>query len=275
MKIDSHHHFWQYDPVEYSWMNEQMGILKQNYGPDDLLKQIQGVGIDGVVSVQASQSLRETDALLSHAEEFDFIMGVVGWFPLADFNVGSILEQYTSNRWLKGVRHVVQDEPNDRFIMRSDFNRGVSLLKELNLVYDILIYEKQLSASIEFVDQHPDIIFVLDHVAKPRIKDAIFEPWSEQMKDFSKRENVFCKLSGIATEANWQSWTVDELLPYMDTALECFGAGKMMFGSDWPVARLAVEYESWVKIFRDFISTLSSDEQCKIEGKNAVEVYKL
>ena len=275
MKIDSHHHFWQYDPVEYSWMNEQMGILKQNYGPDDLLKQIQGVGIDGVVSVQASQSLRETDALLSHAEEFDFIMGVVGWFPLADFNVGSILEQYTSNRWLKGVRHVVQDEPNDRFIMRSDFNRGVSLLKELNLVYDILIYERQLSASIEFVDQHPDIIFVLDHVAKPRIKDAIFEPWSEQMKDFSKRENVFCKLSGIATEANWQSWTVDELLPYMETALECFGAGRMMFGSDWPVARLAVEYESWVKIFRDFISTLSPDEQCKIEGKNAVEVYKL
>ena len=126
MKIDSHHHFWQYEPVEYSWMNEQMGILKQNYGPDDLLKQIQGAGIDGVVSVQASQSLKETDTLLSHAEEHEFIMGVVGWFPLTDPSVGSIFEQYTSNRWLKGVRHVVQDEPNHRIIMGSDFNRGDS-----------------------------------------------------------------------------------------------------------------------------------------------------
>jgi L-fuconolactonase len=275
MKIDAHHHFWQYDPVEYSWMNEQMGILKENYGPEDLLKQIQKVGIDGVVSVQASQSLKETDKLLSHAEVHNFIKGVVGWFPLADSNVESVLNRYSSNPLLKGVRHVVQDEPDDRFIMGADFNRGVSLLKELNLVYDILIFEKQLAASIEFVDLHPDLVFVLDHVAKPRIKDALFEPWASQMKDLSKRENVFCKLSGMATEANWQDWSVDDLQPYMETALECFGPERMMFGSDWPVARLAVEYENWVKICRNFISTLSTDEQIMIEGKNAIEIYKL
>ena len=275
MKIDAHHHFWQYDPVEYSWMNEQMGILKENYGPEDLLKQIQKVGIDGVVSVQASQSLKETDKLLSHAEVHNFIKGVVGWFPLADSNVESVLNRYSSNPLLKGVRHVVQDEPDDRFIMGADFNRGVSLLKELNLVYDILIFEKQLAASIEFVDLHPDLVFVLDHVAKPRMKDALFEPWASQMKDLSKRENVFCKLSGMATEANWQDWSVDDLQPYMETALECFGPERMMFGSDWPVARLAVEYENWVKICRNFISTLSTDEQIMIEGKNAVEIYKL
>ena len=275
MKIDSHHHFWQYDPVEYSWMNEQMGILKQNYGPEDLFKQIKNVGIEGVVSVQASQSLKETDQLLSYAEDHDFIKGVVGWFPLADSNVDSVLEQYASNRWLKGVRHVVQDEPDDRFILGSDFNRGVSLLKEFNLVYDILIFERQLAASIEFVDQHPDLVFVLDHVAKPRIKDALFEPWSAQMKDLSKRENVYCKLSGMATEANWKNWSLTDLQPYMETALDCFGPDRMMFGSDWPVARLAVEYENWVKVCRNFISTLSTDEQIKIEGTNAVEVYKL
>ena len=275
MKIDAHHHFWQYDPVEYSWMNEQMGILKENYGPEDLLKQIQKVGIDGVVSVQASQSLKETDKLLSHAEVHNFIKGVVGWFPLADSNVESVLNRYSSNPLLKGVRHVVQDEPDDRFIMGADFNRGVSLLKELNLVYDILIFEKQLAASIEFVDLHPDLVFVLYHVAKPRIKDALFEPWASQMKDLSKRENVFCKLSGMATEANWQDWSVDDLQPYMETALECFGPERMMFGSDWPVARLAVEYENWVKICRNFISTLSTDEQIMIEGKNAIEIYKL
>ena len=275
MKIDSHHHFWQYEPVEYSWMNEQMEILKQNYGPEDLYKQIKNAGIDGVLSVQASQSLKETDKLLSHSQEYDFIKGVVGWFPLADSNVESLLERYASNPWLKGVRHVVQDEPDDRFILGSDFNRGVSLLKDLNLVYDILIYERQLAASIEFVDRHPDLVFVLDHVAKPRIKDAMFEPWATQIKDLSQRENVFCKLSGMATEANWQDWSLDDLQPYMETALSCFGPERMMFGSDWPVARLAVEYERWVGICRNFISTLSTDEKIMIEGKNAVEVYKL
>ena len=275
MRIDSHHHFWQYDPIEYSWMNQKMGILKQNYGPNHLLEEITKCGIDGVISVQASQSIKETDDLLFHAQKHDFIKGVVGWFPLADIKVGTILERYASNPWLKGVRHVVQDEPNDRFILGEDFNRGISLLKDFDLVYDILIYERQLSSSIEFVDQHPELIFVLDHIAKPKIIDEVFEPWATQMKDLSKRTNVYCKLSGMATEADWQNWSAEDLHPYMETALECFGPDRLIFGSDWPVARLAIEYAQWVEICRTFISKLSTDEQENIEGGTAVKVYKL
>ena len=275
MRIDSHHHFWQYDPIEYSWMNEKMGILKQNYAPNHLLEEITKSGIDGVVSVQASQSIKETDDLLFHAQKHDFIKGVVGWFPLADIKVGTILERYAANPWLKGVRHVVQDETDDRFILGEEFNRGISLLKDFDLVYDILIYERQLSASIEFVDQHPELIFVLDHIAKPKIIDEVFEPWATQMKDLSKRTNVYCKLSGMATEADWQNWSAEDLHPYMETALECFGPGRIMFGSDWPVARLAIEYAQWVEICRTFISKLSKDEQKNIEGGTAIKVYKL
>ena len=275
MRIDSHHHFWQYDPIEYSWMNEKMGILKQNYAPNHLLEEITKSGIDGVISVQASQSIKETDDLLFHAQKHDFIKGVVGWFPLAELKVGTILERYAANPWLKGVRHVVQDETDDRFILGEDFNRGISLLKDFDLVYDILIYERQLSASIEFVDQHPELIFVLDHIAKPKIIDEIFEPWATQMKDLSKRSNVYCKLSGMATEADWQNWSAEDLHPYMEIALECFGPGRIMFGSDWPVARLAIEYAQWVEICRTFISKLSTDEQKNIEGGTAIKVYKL
>ena len=275
MKIDSHHHFWQYDPVEYSWMNEKMAILKKDYGPNELNKEITAAGIDGAVSVQASQSMKETDGLLFYAENYDFIKGVVGWFPLADSMVKAELERYSENQWLKGVRHVVQDEPDDRFILGSDFNQGVSLLKQFDLVYDILIYERQLSATIEFVDQHPQQIFVLDHIAKPRISDNSLEPWKSQIYQLAERENVTCKLSGIATEANWNDWKEEDLLSYMEIALDAFGPSRLMFGSDWPVARLAIEYGPWVNICRSFISSLSQDEQAMIEGEVATKVYQL
>ena len=275
MKIDSHHHFWKYDPITYSWMNDKMDILKVDYQPVDLKKEIAEVGIDGVVSVQADQSLRETDDLLEYAKVNDFILAVVGWLPLANDNVRDLMDKYADNSLLKGIRHVVQDEPDDDFILGEQFNRGVSLLKEYNWVYDILIYERQLSPSIQFVDCHPEQIFVLDHIAKPRIGDSMIEPWKTQMFEMAKRENVSCKLSGIATEANWSEWKKEDLIPYMDVALEAFGPDRMMFGSDWPVARLAVEYVPWVEICREFISTLSGDEQNLIEGDVASKVYGL
>ena len=275
MKIDSHHHFWKYDPITYSWMNDKMDILKVDYQPVDLKKEIAEVGIDGVVSVQADQSLRETDDLLEYAKVNDFILAVVGWLPLANDNVRDLMDKYADNSLLKGIRHVVQDEPDDDFILGEQFNRGVSLLKEYNWVYDILIYERQLSPSIQFVDCHPEQIFVLDHIAKPRIGDSMIEPWKTQMFEMAKRENVSCKLSGIATEANWSEWKKEDLIPYMDVALEAFGPDRMMFGSDWPVARLAVEYGPWVEICREFISTLSGDEQNLIEGDVASKVYGL
>ena len=275
MKIDSHHHFWQYDPKTYSWMNDEMNILKVDYQPPDLRSEISAVGIDGVVSVQADQSLRETDHLLDHAKAHDFILGVVGWLPLADANVGDLMDKYSDNNLLKGIRHVVQDEPDDDFILGEHFNRGVSLIKEHGWVYDILIYEKQLAPSIEFVDRHPNQVFVLDHIAKPRIGDSLIEPWKSQMYELAKRENVSCKLSGIATEADWGSWKKDDLFPYMEIALDAFGPQRMMFGSDWPVARLAIEYGPWVEICREFISKLSENEQSLIEGEVATQVYGL
>tara|TARA_Y100001934_G_C12376909_1_gene789738 strand:+ start:4185 stop:5012 length:828 start_codon:yes stop_codon:yes gene_type:complete len=275
MKVDSHHHFWNYDPVEYSWMNEDMGVLKRDFGPSDLREEIEAAGIDGVVSVQASQTLAETDALLEHAKTEEFILGVVGWFPFAEANVAEIIEPYANNALLKGARHVVQDEPDDRFILGEAFNRGISCLKEFGLVYDILIYERQLAPSIEFVDKHPDLVFVLDHVAKPRIGDNAMEPWAALMKQMAERPNVSCKLSGMATEGNWENWTEEQLVSYMEVALDAFGPNRMMFGSDWPVALLAIDYQRWVGIVREFISTLSADEQAAIEGGTACRVYGL
>ena len=275
MKIDSHHHFWKFDPIEYSWMNEDMGVLKRDYGPTELKKEIDEAGIDGVVSVQASQTLAETDALLDYAAKEDFIKGVVGWFPLAEENVVEVIAPYVDNRLLKGVRHVVQDEPDDRFILGEDFNRGVSHLKEFGLVYDILIYERQLAPSIEFVDRHPNLVFVLDHVAKPRIRDNAMKPWADLMRQMAERPNVYCKLSGMATEGDWKNWTEEQLVRYAEVALEAFGPKRLMFGSDWPVALLAVEYQRWVAIVDDFISTLSEDEQAAIWGETAARAYKL
>lgn len=275
MKIDSHHHFWKYDPVTYSWMNEKMGVLKKDYQPEDLKAEINSSNIDGVISVQADQSMRETDDLLKHANEHSFIQGVVGWFPLAEPELEGLLERYASNPWLKGVRHVVQDEPDDRFILGDAFNAGIRRLKPHNLVYDILIYERQLGASIEFVDRHPGQVFVLDHVAKPRIGDQVIEPWKTQMFDMAKRENVYCKLSGMATEADWQSWTKEDLWPYIEIALEAFGPARMMLGSDWPVARLAVEYGDWINLCRESISPLSETERALVEGGVAAQAYDL
>jgi L-fuconolactonase len=275
MKIDSHHHFWKYDPVTYSWMNEKMGVLKKDYQPEDLKEEINSSNIDGVISVQADQSMRETDDLLKHANEHSFIQGVVGWFPLAEPELEGLLERYASNPWLKGVRHVVQDEPNDRFILGDAFNAGIRRLKPHNLVYDILIYERQLGASIEFVDRHPGQVFVLDHVAKPRIGDQVIDPWKTQMFDMAKRENVYCKLSGMATEADWQSWTKEDLWPYIEIALEAFGPARMMLGSDWPVARLAVEYGDWMNLCRESISSLSETERALVEGGVAAQAYDL
>lgn len=275
MKIDAHHHFWKYDPVRYSWMNESMEILKKDYQPADLQVEIEKAEIEGVVSVQADQSMLETDELLDHAAQRDFIKGVVGWFPLADPAVEEVLAEYADNPWLKGVRHVVQDEPDDRFILGEAFNEGIRKLEQFDLIYDILIYERQLGSSIEFVDLHPNLPFVLDHVAKPRIGDGLMEPWKEQMFEMSRRENITCKLSGMATEAKWAEWTSDQLRPYMEVALDAFGPDRLMFGSDWPVARLAVDYMPWVNLCREFISSLSTDEREAIEGGNAIRVYQL
>jgi L-fuconolactonase len=252
-----------------------MSALRRDFLPEHLGKEIAAAGIDGVVSVQARQSIEETVLLLSLADRNSLIKGVVGWVPLADRSVGNVIEQLIANPKLKSVRHVVQDEPDDRFILREDFNRGVSALKGFGLAYDILIYERQLPASIEFVDRHPKQSFVLDHIAKPRIRENVMEPWRKNISELAKRKNVYCKISGMVTEADWKKWTEAQLQPYLETVLDAFGPKRLMFGTDWPVCLAAVTYSRWVEIVHRFAAKLSEDERDWLFGKTAVEAYKL
>ena len=275
MKIDSHHHFCKYSVGEYPWIGDAMAPLRRDFLPEHLKAEIAAAGIDGVVSVQARQTVGETEWLLSLADGNDFIKGVVGWVPLAETGVREVIAKFATNPKLRAVRHVVQDEPDDRFILGGDFNRGVSVLRDFGLVYDILIFERQLAASIEFVDRHPKQVFVLDHIAKPRIKDNAIEPWRANIREMARRENVFCKVSGMVTEADWKTWTWEQMRPYFDAVLEAFGPKRLMFGTDWPVCLAASGYARWTELIWRFACGLSADEQAWLFGKTAIEAYRL
>lgn len=275
MTIDSHHHFWKYSAAEYGWIDEAMAALRRHFLPEHLESEIAAAGIDGVVSVQARQTVGETEWLLSLAERNDFIKGVVGWVPLVDAGVRDLIGKFAAHPKLRAVRHVVQDEPDDRFILREDFNRGVSLLKEFGLVYDILIFERHLPATIEFVDRHPGQVFVLDHIAKPRIRDNAIEPWRTKIRELARRPGVYCKVSGMVTEADWKTWTPEQLRPYFDAVLDAFGPGRLMFGTDWPVCLAASGYSRWVDVVRKFSAGLSADDQARVFGGTAIEAYRL
>lgn len=275
MVIDAHHHFWKYDPAEYAWIGETMAALRRDFLPADLAREAAAAGVDGVVSVQARQSLAETRWLLGLADANAFIRGVVGWVPLVSPTVADALAEFTSRAKLKAVRHVLQDEPDDDYMLRPDFNAGVRALHPLGLAYDILIYERHLPQAIRFVDQHPGQVFVLDHLAKPRVRDNALSPWRENLRALAERPNVYCKLSGLATEADWQSWTPAQLWPYLDTALEAFGPRRLMFGSDWPVCLAAVGYGRWYHLVREFVTPLSPAERARVMGETAGEVYQL
>ena len=248
-KIDAHHHFWNYNPVEYGWIGEDMEVIRRSFLPADLKVEIKRYGIDGVVSVQARQTVQETEWLLQIAQEHEFIRGVVGWAPLANPKVQTVLDRLAANKHLKAVRHVIQDERDDRYILREDFNAGIGVLQHYGLAYDVLIFERHLPQTIEFVDRHPNQVLVVDHLAKPRVRDgAVISPWRERMHELAKREHVYCKISGLVTEADPQRWTEEALRPYIDTVLEAFGPHRVMFGSDWPVCLLASKYGQWVEI---------------------------
>jgi L-fuconolactonase len=274
-QIDSHHHFWRYNPEEYSWIDDSMALLRRDFLPEDLQPEIQRSGIDGVISVQARQSLEETSWLLDLAASHSYIRGVVGWVPLTDGNLQKILESLAPSGRLKSVRHVLQGEPDDRYMLRSDFNRGISLLKDFQLAYDILVFERHLPYALEFVRQHPQQIFVLDHVAKPRIRDRIVSPWRENVRELAKFPNVHCKVSGMVTEAHYTSWKEEDLVPYFGTVLEAFGPSRLLFGSDWPVCLVAASYGTWIALVRRQIAKLSGSEQSAILGGTAARVYRI
>ena len=274
MIIDAHHHFWQYDPVDYDWIGEDLRAIRRDFLPSDLAVAIHTAGVDGVVSVQARQSLVETAWLLDMARRHDFIKGVVGWVPLVADDVAATLARLKDNPKLKAVRHVLQGESDD-YMRRDDFNRGVDCLRAHDLAYDILVHERQLPSVTRFVDRHPSQIFVVDHIAKPRIKAAEVEPWRKNLIEVAKRPNVYCKLSGMVTEADYTAWTEEGLAPYFDGALAAFGPDRLMFGSDWPVCEVACAYSRWKGIVERAIASLSAAEQRRIMGENAMKAYKL
>ena len=272
MQIDAHHHLWKYSREEYAWMGDGMAVIRRDFLPHDLSAVLKDAGIDGAVAVQARQTIEETEWLLDLAARNPCMLGVVGWVPLVDATVRDSLDKFAGNPKLKAVRHVLHDEPDDNYMLRADFNRGIALLKNYRLVYDILIFERHLPQTIEFVDRHPEQVFVVDHIAKPRIRDGVISPWRERMFELAKRENVYCKLSGLVTEANWSSWTPDQLRPYFDAALSAFGPRRLMFGSDWPVILLASPYRRWADLVRTW---LSPNDQSQIMGATAAAVYRL
>jgi L-fuconolactonase len=275
MHIDAHHHFWHYDPAEYGWIDDAMKVIRRDFLPEHLLAEISAAGVDGVISVQARQHLAETRWLLDLAAQNHFIKGVVGWVNLVSPEAGRELECFARHAKLKSIRHVIQGEPDDQFILRADFNRGIRELKRFDLAYDILILERHLPATIRFVDAHPNQLFVLDHLAKPRIRAGEFEPWNKNLRELAKRPHVYCKTSGMVTEADFKNWTQAQLKRYFDAALEAFGPERLMFGSDWPVCLVACGYVRWHELVAGWISSLSPDEQARLLGGTAREAYKL
>jgi L-fuconolactonase len=274
-RIDAHQHFWTYDPESYGWIDESMEAIRRDFRPADLKPLLDAHDWAGSVAVQARQCLEETEALLALADENDFVAGVVGWVNLRSDAVREQLERFRSHPRFVGVRHIVQDEPDDRFLLREDFSRGVACLAEHDLTYDILVYPRQLPAAVEFVRRFPDQRLVLDHIAKPHIKRRELEPWASQLKELSRFENLYCKVSGMVTEADWERWRPEDFTPYLDVVLSAFGPRRLMFGSDWPVCTLAGSYDKVLEIVQRFMDPLTSEERDGIFGTNAIEFYKL
>lgn len=275
-RIDSHQHFWNYNPIRDAWITDEMRTIRTNFTPYDLLRELKENGMDGSVAVQADTSEDETSFLIDIAERHDFVKGVVGWIDLCGEFAGDRLAFYNrTSKKIKGFRHIVQAEPDDKFLLREDFCRGISLLKKYNFTYDILIYPKQLSAAIRFAEKFPDQLFVIDHIAKPDIKNKQIEPWASQMKEMARFTNVYCKVSGMVTEANWKTWTPDDLKPYLDIVFEAFGTNRLMFGSDWPVCLVAGTYSRVKKVITDYIRQFDVEAQNNIMGNNAIRFYNL
>lgn len=275
LKIDAHQHFWQYNPDDYGWINDDMSILKKDYLPDELYVHLENNDFDGCIAVQARQNELENDFLLGLAEKNSFIKGVVGWVDLQADDVEEQLEKITQNPVLCGIRHLIQDEPDDQFLLKERFLRGIRHLKQFDLSYDILIFPRHLPVAAAFVEQFSDQKFVIDHIAKPDIKNQALEPWANGIKRLAEYPNVFCKLSGMVTETDWNEWQKIDFKPYLDVVFEVFGTERLMIGSDWPVCKLAGEYESVVEIVTDYIAQLSPDEQGHVLGGNAIRFYNL
>lgn len=273
--IDSHQHFWQYDKIKDAWITDDMSVIQRSFMPNDLEPVLKENGMEGCVAVQADQSETETEFLLTLAQKHDFIKGVVGWINFCGADIEERLAHFSSYDKLKGFRHIVQSEPEDDFLLRDDFCNGISKLKQFGYTYDILVYPKHLPYALTFVKQFPNQPFVIDHIAKPDIKNGDFDTWKNQMQNIAHFSNVYCKISGLVTEHGLKNWEISDFKPYIDTIMECFGIDRVMFGSDWPVCLLGATYKQCCDILEENTQQLTSLEKQKLWGLNAKKFYSL
>jgi L-fuconolactonase len=275
MRIDAHQHFWHYNPAEHVWMTDEMIALKRDFLPRDLKPLLESLHFDGCISVQARQNLEETRWLLELAALNDFVRGVVGWVDLCSPELPAQLEHFAKFPQLVGVRHLVQDEPDDEFMLRPDFRRGIARLAEYQLTYDVLIYPRHLPAALKLVKEFPAQPFVLDHIAKPAIAEGKLAPWEADLRELAKMPNICCKLSAMVTEARWKQWQRDDFRRYLDVVFDAFGADRLMIGSDWPVCTLSAEYADAMRIVIDYVDQFPARSQDGILGMNCASFYGL
>jgi L-fuconolactonase len=275
VKIDSHQHFWRYDAARDAWITDSMAVLKRDFLPEHLAAELAANGVDASIAVQAGQSEKETMFLLDLAEKNERVAGVVGWVDFLSPRLGERLEYFSRFSKLRGFRHVAQAEPDHRFLARDNFIKGVAQLRAFGFTYDILVYPKQLLAAIELAHHLPEQRFVIDHLAKPEIKAGKTVPWAAQMREIAKNRNVFCKISGLVTEADWNQWKPEDFKSYLDVVFQAFGADRLMFGSDWPVCLLVATYDQVKRLIEEYVTGYSEADREKIFGGNAVQFYGL
>lgn len=275
MRIDSHQHFWMYEKQQHAWINDAMHIIQKNFMPADLQPVLKKNNIDGCVLVQVDQTEDENIFQLKNASGYDFIKGVVGWVDLQATNIEDRLQHYQQFKKMKGFRHILQDEKDRALMLRPAFKRGIGLLNAYNFTYDILILPDQLQYNRELVKSFPDQRFVIDHIAKPDIKNKKINDWEKDMRALASYKNVYCKISGMVTEADWHHWNIKDFFPYLDIIVQTFGTKRIMFGSDWPVCLVAASYEQMMAIVQEYFSSFSENEQNDFFANNAIKFYNL
>ncbi|MDE1163361.1 MAG: amidohydrolase family protein [Acidobacteriaceae bacterium] len=273
-RIDAHHHLWRYSQKEYPWIDETMQVLRQDFTPAQLGEELCRLQIEGAIAVQARESIEETEMLLTAAHTSAWIYGVVGWLPLGSSEFDAALERFRADELFVGVREMTQSKAQG-FLDQSSIDHGIAALTEASLSFDLILRADQMQEAARLADRHPQQRFVLDHAGKPRIRSGEFEPWATDLRELAKRSNVACKISGLATEAPWTSWTEDQLRPYLDVCVEAFGPQRLIAGSDWPVCLLASSYERWWQTLESYFSTFSAEEKSVIFGRTAIEIYGL
>lgn len=274
-KIDSHQHFWKYNPLRDAWITEDLKVIQRDFLPEDLLPLLQENDIDGCIAVQADQSEEETNFLLELATDNDFIKGVVGWIDLRNPDLKSRLDYFSQFKKLKGFRHIVQGESDENFLLREDFSKGIAQLEKYNFTYDILILPKHLAVACEFVKKFPIQKFVIDHLAKANCKQTDFKDWEKGIREIATCPNVYCKVSGLVTEADWNNWTEADFTYCLNVVTEAFGINRLLFGSDWPVCLLAANYAQTLEIVTNYYSKFSESNQEQFWSGNAIEFYNI